>query len=128
MKLISECFCAPLTRCRTLSPSVMFTRFLSTVTDCFSLIIVNPSLFVTPGRGTFSVVLHAVLFLSCPFPHFVFPSLVSFHSPLPSIKASQLSGHLVTLRCTTWSPASRCRSMWDVSVASPPRCCWTSPI
>lgn len=56
-----------------------------------------------------------------------FLPLSLFHSPLPSIKASQLSGRLVTLRCTTWSPVSHCRSTLDVSAASPPRCCWTSP-
>lgn len=83
--------------------------------------------FVSYPHSIFLFVLHAVLFLSCPVPHFVFPSLVSFHSPLPSIKASQLSGHLVTLRYTTWNPASRCPLTWRVSVGSPPRCCWTSP-
>lgn len=65
---------------------------------------------------------------SCPVPHFVFPSLVSFHSSIPPIKASQLSGHLVTLHYTTWSPASHFPSMLLAYVDSPPRYCWTSHV
>lgn len=97
---------------------LLYSPLLKSTTFQVSLRTNSMSTFDPPSHFSFPCMPSSAS--SCPVPHFVLPSLCLLPStspPPPSIKASQLSGHLATRRFTTWSPASRCRLTWAACAA-----------